>query len=158
MSASLYAYLDNSEEDLNELFDQYGLTNYDSIISRQEAIKRNTEIVECDKCGVTGNYPNMMRWHFENCKSTVRHCEHCNNAIPRQGIKETQYKHKKYCNRSCYMASKKGKIAINMTPEIKQKLRVHACNRSPKTLKLIGENSAKARTGKKRGKYKKRTI
>ena len=142
--------------DSDELFELYGLQNYDVEISREETLKRNAEIVTCDRCGVHGNRPNMMRWHFENCKTILRNCVHCGGTIPRQGIKENQYRIKKYCGRSCYMASKKGKLAINMTDDVKNKLRVVAKNRSQKTRKLMGENSAKARIGKKRSPYKKK--
>lgn len=92
------------------------------LVSRHEAIKRNSEIVECPKCGVTGNRPNMMRWHFDNCKTVFRKCQQCGKTIPRQGIKESQYKVKLYCNQDCYMESKKGKNPIEMTDEIKQKI------------------------------------
>lgn len=142
--------------DHNELFELYGLQNYDVEISREETLKRNAEIVTCDRCGVHGNRPNMMRWHFENCKTVLRNCEHCSGIIPRQGTKENQYRVKKYCGRSCYMESKKGKLAINMTDDVKNKLRVIAKNRSEKTRKLMGENSAKSRVGKKRSPYKKK--
>ena len=76
---------------------------------RREAIARNSEIVTCDKCGTSGNRPNMMRWHFENCITEWRPCKHCGNIIPRQGIKDYLYSQKIYCNRKCYMESRKGK-------------------------------------------------
>ena len=82
---------------------------FDPIINREEALKRNAEIVECDKCGVKGNRPNMMRWHFENCQTILRSCKQCVKIIPRQGIKDYLYDQKIYCNRQCYMKSKKGK-------------------------------------------------
>lgn len=146
------------EEDIDcdRLFKLYGMSDYDKEISREETLKRNAEIVTCDRCGVQGNRPNMMRWHFENCKTILRNCEHCGDIIPRQGTKEIHYKVKKYCGRSCYMASKKGKLAIDMTDDVKNKLSIIAKNRSEETRKLIGENSAKARIGKKRPPYKKK--
>ena len=92
--------------------------------SKEEALKRNAEIVECTKCGVKGNYPNMMRWHFDNCKVKLRTCKQCDSTIPRQGVKEYLYKNKHYCNRQCYMKSKKGKPCIEMTQQVKDKLSV----------------------------------
>lgn len=115
--------LPEMETDIDALFEQYGMKNYDPNICRIEAIKRNSETVTCDVCGVSGNYPNMMRWHFENCKTILRSCEYCGNEIPRQGIKNFLYDKKKYCNRECYMGSKKGKAPIIMSEEVKQKLR-----------------------------------
>jgi hypothetical protein len=109
--------------DIDVLFEQYGMQNFNPEICRLEAIKRNSEIVTCDVCGVEGNYPNMMRWHFENCKTVLRNCEYCGECIPRQGIKNFLYDKKKYCNRECYMKHKKGKAPLIMTEEIKQKLR-----------------------------------
>ena len=96
--------------------------NLDPHILRQEAIKRNSEFVACDKCGVVGNRPNMMRWHFENCKTTLKECKQCGKTIPRQGIKDHIYNKKTYCNRNCYMKSKIGKPPIIMTNDIKEKL------------------------------------
>lgn len=96
---------------------------YNSIISKQEAIQRNSEIITCDKCGVKGNMPNMMRWHFDNCKTVLKKCECCNNIIPRQNIKDYVYKQKKYCNKHCYYKSRIGIAPIIMTEEIKEKLR-----------------------------------
>jgi hypothetical protein len=29
----------------------------------------NADPVKCPYCGKTGGYPNMKRWHFENCKN-----------------------------------------------------------------------------------------
>ena len=96
---------------------------YDNpLVSRAEALKRNSEFVECPKCGVTGNRPNMMRWHFDSCKTVLRNCEQCGKVIPRQGVKDIQYNQKKFCNRKCYMESKKGKNPIEMTDEIKNKI------------------------------------
>ena len=105
----------------------YGEGNYtifDSSIGnfREEALKRNSEIVTCPKCGVFGNRPNMMRWHFESCKTVLKSCKQCGNTIPRQGIKDHLYKTKTYCNRKCYMESKKGINPIEMTEEIKKKI------------------------------------
>ena len=64
----------------------------------------------------------MLRWHFDNCETILRCCEQCGNTIPRQGIKPFLYDVKKYCNRRCYMDSKKGKPPIVMTEEVKNKL------------------------------------
>ena len=89
---------------------------------KSEAEKRNAVMVQCPKCGVTGNEPNMLRWHFDNCTTHLRTCKQCGENIPRQGIKPIQYDVKKYCNRKCYMASKKGKAPIIMTDEVKDKL------------------------------------
>jgi hypothetical protein len=87
-----------------------------------DALKRNATIIECPHCTVTGNEPNMLRWHFENCDTKLRCCEQCGNTIPRQGIKPFLYDVKKYCNRKCYTESKKGKPPIVMTDEVKQKI------------------------------------
>lgn len=95
---------------------------FDPSLSSEEAKKRNSEIVECDRCGVKGNYPNMMRWHFAKCSVVLKECKQCGSIIPRQGVKEYLYKNKHYCNRKCYMNSKKGKPFIEMTQEIKDKL------------------------------------
>lgn len=105
-------------------------TQYDSEIARIEALKRNAETVECDKCGVKGNRPNMLRWHFENCQVKLRTCKQCNSIIPRQGVKDFTYNQKFYCNRKCYMESKKGRPPIIMTDEIKKKISLKALNRS----------------------------
>jgi hypothetical protein len=102
---------------------------FDPSISREEALTRNSEIVVCDKCGVSGNRPNMMRWHFDNCKTVFRKCEQCHEIIPKQGIKDFQYNVKKYCNRKCYMEYKKGRAPIVMTKEIREKLSVAAKKR-----------------------------
>ena len=102
---------------------------FDPTISREEALKRNSEIVVCDKCGVSGNRPNMIRWHFDNCRTLLRTCEQCGETIPKQGIKDIQYNVKKYCNRKCYMEYKKGKAPIVMTKEIREKLSIHAKRR-----------------------------
>jgi hypothetical protein len=96
-------------------------------LCRNEALKRNSNIIECPHCKVKGNEPNMYRWHFENCPTltyptTFKQCEQCGNDIPRQGIKPFLYNTKKYCNRRCYMESKKGKAPIIMTEEVKKKL------------------------------------
>jgi hypothetical protein len=100
----------------------YSEMNFDDAVLVQEALRRNSEIVECPKCGVTGNYPNMMRWHFESCKTVLKSCQHCNNIIPRQGIKDHLYTQKNYCDRKCYMESKKGKNPILLTDEMKNKI------------------------------------
>ena len=96
----------------------------------EDALKRNSTFIQCPKCKVVGNEPNMYRWHFENCKTTFRTCEQCNETIPRQGLKPFLYDAKKYCNRKCYTESKKGKPPILMTDEIKQKLSKIALSQS----------------------------
>jgi len=98
------------------------LFSNDPKVSKEEALKRNSEFITCPKCGVNGNRPNMMRWHFEKCKTHLKNCEQCDNIIPRQGVKDHLYNAKKYCNRKCYMESKKGKKPIEMTTEVRQKL------------------------------------
>jgi hypothetical protein len=95
-----------------------------------EAIKRNSTFVKCSHCSVVGNEPNMMRWHFHNCQSVLKNCKQCGEIIPRQGIKPFIYDKKNYCNRKCYMASKKGKAPIVMTDEIKDKLSKIALSQS----------------------------
>jgi hypothetical protein len=123
-SLSIALGLTEIQDDLNieELYEQYDLVYYNREICKQEAIERNKEIVQCDKCGVQGNRPNMMRWHFENCKTVLLNCQSCGKTIPRQGTKDSLYKQKKYCNRSCYMETKKGIAPIDMTDEVKNKL------------------------------------
>jgi hypothetical protein len=102
--------IDNKEQlDQKELF-------------KTEALIRNSTIIKCTHCGVEGNEPNMLRWHFGNCNTKLRCCEECGETIPRQGIKPFIYDVKKYCNRKCYMKSKKGKAPIKMTDEVKNKL------------------------------------
>jgi hypothetical protein len=103
---------------------------FDPVTNREEAIKRNAEIVECDRCGVKGNRPNMIRWHFENCTTKLKKCKQCQNIIPRQGIKDSLYKDKKYCSRSCYMKTKIGKTPIVMTQEVRTKISKSALSRS----------------------------
>lgn len=94
----------------------------DPEICRMEALKRNSEIVQCPKCGVQGNRPNMMRWHFDNCdEMTLKECLQCKKIIPRN-VKPHSYKKKHYCNRKCYMESKKGKNPIEMTSEVRKKI------------------------------------
>lgn len=97
---------------------------YDPIINKIEAIKRNSEFVTCPKCGVEGNRPNMMRWHFDKCKTILKNCKQCGEVIPRQGIKDCQYKEKHYCNRKCYMESKKEIVFLEMTVEMREKISI----------------------------------
>ena len=105
------------------LNDEFEILNeYNPKICREEAIKRNLEIVICDKCGISGNRPNMMRWHFENCKTILKKCKGCQKIIPRQNIKDFLYNKKTYCNRKCYMKTKKGITPIIMTSEVKGKI------------------------------------
>lgn len=89
---------------------------------RKEALIRNSTIIECPHCGVKGNEPNMLRWHFDNCDTILKKCQQCGETIPRQGIKPFLYNQKKYCNRKCYMQSKIGIPPIIMTDEIKKKI------------------------------------
>ena len=105
-----------------------------------EALKRNSTFIECPHCNVTGNEPNMLRWHFDNCETVLRCCEQCGNTIPRQGIKPFLYDVKKYCNRKCYMESKKGKPPIVMTREVKEKLSKIALNQSEERSERIKMN------------------
>jgi hypothetical protein len=95
---------------------------YDPTISSQEAIKRNSEFVTCPHCGVSGNRPNMIRWHFDNCKTKLKDCPQCGKVISRQGCKDSLYKKKVYCSQECYIESKKGKSPIDMTPEVRGKI------------------------------------
>ena len=97
---------------------------------KTEALIRNSTIIKCTHCGVEGNEPNMLRWHFQNCNTKLRCCEQCGEIIPRQGIKPFLYDVKKYCNRNCYMESKKGKAPIKMTDDIKNKLSIIAKEQS----------------------------
>lgn len=112
-------------------------TENDRKIAREEAITRNTKIVICNKCGVSGGETNMLRWHFDNCKTKLRHCQQCKKIISRQNVKDSRYKQKKFCNKKCYMNNKKGKIFIEMTNEIKNKLSISALKRSEELSKKI---------------------
>jgi hypothetical protein len=105
-----------------------------------EALKRNSTFIKCPHCNVTGNEPNMLRWHFDNCETVLRCCKQCGNTIPRQGIKPFLYNVKKYCNRKCYMESKKGKPPIVMTHEVKEKLSKIALSQSEKRSERIKMN------------------
>jgi hypothetical protein len=86
----------------------------------------------------------MIRRHFENCKTKFRNCRQCSKISPRQGVKDHVYNQKKYCDRSCYMKSKRGKPPIKMTEEVKNKLRgprnlkqyCKKCNKTFSNLKL----------------------
>jgi hypothetical protein len=108
----------------NSVFEELpdDLVRFNPELSREEALKRNAIQMTCPKCRVFGQGVNMKRWHFDNCKTQLKTCEQCDEIIPRQGIKDFQYNHKKYCNRKCYMESKKGKAPIEMTDEVKQKI------------------------------------
>lgn len=101
-----------------------------SELSRREALKRNKKIVKCPKCGLEGNEPNMLRWHFDNCSTVFKNCLYCGDIIPRQNIKPFLYNEKKYCNRNCYMKSKLGKSPIVMTAEVKLKISISAKSQS----------------------------
>jgi hypothetical protein len=111
--------MDHFEIDMSNL-----IFNNDPTILRNEALKRNSERVQCPKCQVEGNRPNMMRWHFEKCKTVLKNCEQCGEIIPRQGTKDSLYKDKKYCGRKCYMESKKGIPFLEMTVEMREKLSI----------------------------------
>ena len=96
-------------------------------LTQMETLMRNSEIVTCPKCGVKGNSPNMARWHFDNCKTITKSCKQCGKIIPRTSndgtnIKPYLYNQKNYCNRKCYMESKKGIPPIIMTEEVKKKI------------------------------------
>lgn len=106
-----------------------------------EAKIRNSTILKCPKCGVKGNEPNMLRWHFDNCETKLRCCEHCEKIIPRQGIKPFLYDVKKFCDRKCYMESKKGKAPILMTDEVKNKLSNIALTQSKERSERIKMNA-----------------
>lgn len=82
-----------------------GLNDFD----RKEAIRRNKEMIICDRCGTRGNRPNMMRWHFENCTTVLRKCQACDEIMPRQGRKNFVYNQRFYCNRVCYTIGRTGK-------------------------------------------------
>jgi ERCC4-related helicase len=115
-----------------------------------EANIRNSTILKCPKFGVKGNEPNMLRWHFENCETKLRCCEQCGNTIPRQGIKPFLYDVKKYCNRKCYMESKKGKAPIVMTDEVKNKLSKIALTQSEERSERIKMNAPWEKRWKKK--------
>lgn len=121
---------------------------FDPIMNREEALKRNAEIVECDKCGVRGNRPNMMRWHFENCKVELRSCKQCGKTIPRQGVKDYLYDKKIFCDRKCYMKSKAGKPPISMTNEIKNKISDNAKSRSSELSERMKNNKVWLKSGR----------
>ena len=137
--------IESNDIDVEAIFNQYiTITSFNPELLRKECLVRNAEIVACDKCGVTGNRPNMMRWYFENCKTVMRNCLQCKREIPRQGIKDFLYSKKKYCNRKCYMKSKIGKAPINMTAEVRNKLKgkrnlkqyCDKCNKTYSNLKI----------------------
>lgn len=121
---------------------------FNSVLCSEEARKRNSEIVTCDKCGVKGNHPNMMRWHFQNCKTKLKNCTYCDKIIKRQGCKDFLYNVKKYCDKNCYNESKKGKVFLIMTDEIKNKLRKSALSRSKKLSSNIKKNEIWLKSGR----------
>ena len=121
---------------------------FDPITNREEAIKRNAEIVECDRCGTKGNRPNMMRWHFENCRTELKNCKHCGNVIPRQGVKDYLYDQKIFCNRKCYMKSKVGRPPIIMTEEVKDKLSLSAKKTSMERSNRMKSNKVWTKSGR----------
>ena len=131
-----------------------GYLVFDPTISRKEALKRNEEIVECPRCGVKGNQPNMMRWHFDNCKTELRHCKQCDNVIPRQGCKDYVYKRKMFCDSVCYNESKKGKAPISMTSEIKRKISEAALKDSKNRSKRMKLNKVWEKSGRGHGTHK----
>ena len=76
-------------------------------IDSREALIRNATTLVCPKCGTQGNMGNIMRWHFDNCKTILRNCKHCNNTIPI--VKPyVRYSKMSFCNSACYYASKVG--------------------------------------------------
>jgi hypothetical protein len=103
---------------------------YDPNWCRKDAIARNKIEYTCNKCGVIGKGPNMIRWHFDYCQTVLRDCKQCGKTIPRQGTKDYLYNKKIFCNRQCYMKSKKGNAPIIMTDNIKNKLKEKALSRS----------------------------
>lgn len=125
-----------------------GIILFDPAISREEALKRNADIVECDNCGVKGNRPNMMRWHFENCQTILKSCKQCGKVIPRQGVKDYLYNQKIYCDRSCYMESKKGKSPVIMTDEVKMKISVSAKKTSNERSERMKSNQVWTKSGR----------
>lgn len=110
-----------------DILDVDGALLYNPELAREDALERNAEIVECDKCGVTGNRPNMMRWHFENCTKKIRQCKNCKKDMPRQGYKPSLYKKKAYCDMACYTESRVGIAPIVMTEDVRRKVSLKAC-------------------------------
>ena len=135
-----------------DIDDDYNV--FDSTISSMEAIKRNQEIVECPRCGVKGNRPNMMRWHFENCKTELKQCKHCANIIPRQDCKDYVYKKKMFCDNVCYNEFKKGKIPINMTSDVKKKISEAALKDSKNRSERMKLNRVWEKSGRGHGTHK----
>jgi hypothetical protein len=125
-------------------FEFKGINEKDLIEQRElyimDALIRNSTFIKCPKCEVVGNEPNMLRWHFDNCQTKLRQCKQCGNNIPRQGIKPFLYDVKKYCNRKCYMESKKGKPPINMTDEVKKKISDIALTQSEERSERMKKN------------------
>jgi hypothetical protein len=139
-------------KNLDYLFADDSNCVYNPEISRIEALKRNSEFVTCDRCGQSGNRPNMMRWHFENCKTTPnKKCPHCGDVISPKGIKRNIYEQKVFCTRFCYIASRKGIIPIEMTEEIRKKISRSALSRSDQLSMRMKQNEV----WKKSGRWKK---
>jgi hypothetical protein len=119
---------------------------FDPNISADEAKRRNAEIVECNVCGVTGNRPNMMRWHFENCKVKLRECQQCGGVIPI--TKASRYSKSLYCSHKCFTDSKIGKAPLIMTDEIKKKLSASAKLRSEESSIRMKKNKVWLKSGR----------
>ena len=125
---------------------------YNPEISKLEALKRNAEFVTCDRCGKTGNRPNMMRWHFDNCKTSVdKKCPQCEKVISPEGMKRNIFEKKIYCSKFCYIASRKGINPIEMTPEVRAKISRSALSRSEQLSLRMKQNQV----WKKSGRWKK---
>jgi len=45
-----------------------GVPKSEEHISKMKLRPQNTRIITCNYCGKTGDYKNMLRWHFTNCK------------------------------------------------------------------------------------------
>jgi hypothetical protein len=124
---------------------------FDSKFQSEEAIKRNKEIVQCTRCGIFGNRPNMMRWHFEACKTKLKECEECHNIIPRQNVKDSLYDKKKFCNSTCYFKSKLNIPPVIMTDDVKKKISESALKQS----KERSDRAKKNQIWKKSGRWNK---
>jgi ERCC4-related helicase len=93
-------------------------------ISSVEAKRRNLVIVECPKCHVSGNEPNMRRWHFDRCAQPLLNCKQCTTVIKRQGIKPWLYKQKKYCSKKCFQESSRGVKRSPLSEETKKRISI----------------------------------
>lgn len=66
-----------------------GVPKSASHIAHMGVHRNNSRVVKCPHCGKRGQYVNMKRWHFENCKSLGKGrklytCPHCGarKALP----------------------------------------------------------------------------